>query len=201
MEKNTDARLKDAEFVVKNAEGKYLQPASKADKTAFDAAQKAYSDAVAKYNKLTAEQQTKEAKEAVQKAADARDKAWREYLSDLSQWGDKGTALKLKSDEAGAFEIRGLKDGTYYLEETKAPAGYAEINEAIEFTVGKGTYKTGDINYNPLVDGNNAQRVNNTKITIPQTGGIGTIIFTAIGLAIMASAIIAIKKRQATEAR
>lgn len=201
MEKNTDARLKDAEFVVKNAEGKYLQPASKADKTAFDAAQKAYSDAVAKYNKLTAEQQTKEAKEAVQKAADARDKAWREYLSDLSQWGDKGTALKLKSDEAGAFEIRGLKDGTYYLEETKAPAGYAEINEAIKFTVGEGTYKTGDINYNPLVDGNNAQRVNNTKITIPQTGGIGTIIFTAIGLAIMASAIIAIKKRQATEAR
>ncbi|MDU1878261.1 MAG: LPXTG cell wall anchor domain-containing protein [Finegoldia magna] len=36
---------------------------------------------------------------------------------------------------------------------------------------------------------------------MPQTGGIGTIIFTAIGLAIMASAIIAIKKRQATEAR
>ncbi len=201
MEKNTDARLKDAEFVVKNAEGKYLQPASNADKSAFEEAQKAYSDAVANYNKLTAEEQTDEAKNEVKAKADARDKAWREYLSDLSQWGDKATALKLKSDEAGAFEIRGLKDGTYYLEETKAPAGYADINEAIEFTVGKGTYKTGDINYNPLVDGNNAQRVDNTKITIPQTGGIGTIIFTAIGLAIMASAIIAIKKRQATEAR
>ena len=46
-----------------------------------------------------------------------------------------------------------------------------------------------------------AQQVINKKVTIPQTGGIGTIIFTAIGLAIMASAIIAIKKRQATEAR
>ena len=44
-------------------------------------------------------------------------------------------------------------------------------------------------------------KVGNRNLTIPQTGGIGTVIFTAIGLAIMASAIIAIKKRQATEAR
>ncbi|MDU3192096.1 MAG: pilin N-terminal domain-containing protein [Finegoldia magna] len=201
MEKNTDIRLKDAEFVVKNAEGKYLQPAAKADRTAFEAAQKAYSDAVVAYNKLSADKQTKEEKDKVQKLADERDKAWREYLSDLSQWGDKGTALKLKSDEAGAFEIRGLKDGTYYLEETKAPAGYADIKDPIKFTVGKGSYTTGDINYNTLEAKKDAQRVDNTKLTIPQTGGIGTIIFTAIGLAIMASAIIAIKKRQATEAR
>ena len=47
----------------------------------------------------------------------------------------------------------------------------------------------------------NAQQIINKKVSIPQTGGIGTVIFTAIGLAIMASAIIAIKKRQATEAR
>ena len=50
-------------------------------------------------------------------------------------------------------------------------------------------------------DTTKAQRIENKLVTIPQTGGIGTIIFTAIGLAIMASAVIAIKKRQATEAR
>lgn len=201
MEKNKDIRLKDAVFYVKNEAGEYLQPSNGADKTAFETAQKAYSDAVVAYNKLPAEQQTKDEKDKVQKLADARDKAWNEYLTNMTVWGDKKTALELKSDEAGAFEIKGLKDGKYFLEEKEAPQGYATIAEPIEFNLAEGSYTTGDINYNPLVEGNNAQRVDNTKVTIPQTGGIGTVIFTAIGLAIMASAIIAIKKRQATEAR
>lgn len=185
MEKGKDVRLEGAEFVIKNSDGQYLQPSNGADKKAFEKAQKAYSDAVSAYNKLTAEQQTDEAKKNVQDKADARDKAWNDYLSNMTSWGGKKTALKLKSDEAGAFEIKGLKDGKYSLEETKAPDGYADIKEDIEFELKEGSYTTGDINYNPLVKGKDAQRVNNTKITIPQTGGIGSIIFIVAGLLIM----------------
>lgn len=185
MEKDKDIRLKDAIFYVKNGENQYLQPSNGADKSAFESAQKAYSDAVAAYNKLGADKQTKEEKDKVQKLADSRDKAWNEYLSNMTQWGDKGTALELKSDEAGAFEIKGLKDGTYYLEEKEAPKGYAKIEQPIQFELGDGSYTTGDINYNPLVTGNNAKRVDNTKLSIPQTGGIGSIIFVVAGLTIM----------------
>ena len=200
MEKNTDIRLKDAVFYVKNSEGKYLQPSNGADKSAFEAAQDAYSKAVEEYNKLDANtQKTDNAKKKVQDAADARDKAWNEYLSNMTQWGDKKTALELKSDEAGAFEIKGLMDGTYYLEEKTAPAGYGKIEGDIKFTLGKGSYTTGDINYNPLVDKKDATRVDNTKITIPQTGGIGTVIFTVVGVMLMVGAAFALKRRKEDE--
>ena len=116
----------------------------------------------------------------------------------------------LTSDAQGRFEITGLEYGDYKLEEKTAPKGFAKLNKdekQLEFTVAKGSY-AGDakeFKYQlTLKEGetqNYGQQIVNKKVTIPQTGGIGTIIFTAIGLAIMASAIIAIKKRQATEAR
>ena len=116
------------------------------------------------------------------------------------------TDLKqLESGEDGTFEIKGLEydreNGTKYtLVEVKAPDKYAlPTNNEFEFTVNDTSYYK-DANAEQLVDAD-PQNVDNKPITIPQTGGIGTIIFTAIGLAIMASAIIAIKKRQATEAR
>ncbi|MBH0213513.1 LPXTG cell wall anchor domain-containing protein, partial [Listeria monocytogenes] len=46
----------------------------------------------------------------------------------------------------------------------------------------------------------NFQQVKNKKITIPQTGGIGTVVFTVVGLSTMVFAFIAMKKRQAEEA-
>ncbi|MGO0053885.1 LPXTG cell wall anchor domain-containing protein, partial [Streptococcus suis] len=44
------------------------------------------------------------------------------------------------------------------------------------------------------------QRVVNKKVTIPQTGGIGTLVFTVVGLSAMVFAFIAMKKRQSEEA-
>ena len=200
MEKNKDIRLKDAVFYVKNDKGQYLQPSNGADKSAFETAQAAYSKAVEDYNKLDAAAQTEEAKKEVKAKADARDKAWNEYLSNMTVWGDKGTALELRSDEAGAFEIKGLMDGTYYLEEKTAPAGYGKIEKDIEFTIGKGSYTTGDINYNPLEkNAKDALRVDNTKLTIPQTGGIGTVIFTVVGVMLMVGAAFALKRRKEDE--
>ncbi|MDU2131814.1 MAG: prealbumin-like fold domain-containing protein, partial [Finegoldia magna] len=118
--------------------------------------------------------------------------------------------VKLVSNENGQFAIDGLADGTYYLKETVAPKGYAEIKEPQKFEISENSWASeGNIEFTKnqegkdkiAAEGTSAMKVGNRNLTIPQTGGIGTIIFTAIGLAIMASAIIAIKKRQATEAR
>lgn len=201
-------RLAGAEFVVKNGTGegaKYLV-AKTGDQIAKE--QKAVTDAkialdtaVETYNKLEKTQQTDEERAKVTAAQKAYNDAVK-AAGNVYEWGDKAKAITLVSDGQGRFEITGLAKGDYYLEETKAPEGFAKLTSDIKFSVDKNTYTTGDINYNPeTAEAKDALRVENKNLTIPQTGGIGTIIFTAIGLAIMASAIIAIKKRQAAEAR
>ena len=108
---------------------------------------------------------------------------------------------KLTSDEDGFFEIKGLKyerpNGTkYYLVEIVAPKDYAlptnNITDPFEFLVNDTSYLNGDATVAP-------QDVNNTKIEIPKTGGIGTVIFTVVGIGLMAGAFIAMRKRTAEE--
>ena len=228
MDQLGNARLFGAEFVVKNNskdttnpdKGKFLVVKNDATKTTEAAKVTSTKEALDKkideYNNLTAEQQ-KAQKATYDTAIDGLQKAYNDaVLAARSEFEWKeGTgakkdvpptdAYKLVSDGQGRFEITGLSADNYQLIEVKAPAGYALRQEAVDFEVKDGTYKgdsTKEIQYNKEnADGGYGKRVDNKKVTIPQTGGIGTIIFTAIGLAIMASAVIAIKKRQATEAR
>lgn len=220
-DQTTGERLTGAEFEVYDAQtkGKVLAYVTTKEaetlKKAVTDAKTALDKAIDAYNNLSAEDQKgekgKQAKTAINTAQEAYNKAvvaaaqqykWVETTDKTAE------RVKLVSDGQGKFEITGLAYGTYYLQETKAPKGYA-LNEArYEFKIAKGSYSatTGGVTYesdDPVSDKTvgGAQRIDNKKVTIPQTGGIGTIIFTAIGLAIMASAIIAIKKRQATEAR
>ena len=223
-------RLAGAEFVVKNAEGKYLT--TKLEEKNDVADKKATLDkAVEDYNKLTAEEQAgekgKTAKAAIDKAQKEYNDAFKAAANkyewfDLKAYNDDPAnadkkikdvkdipnIVKLVSDSQGRFEITGLAYGEYKLEEIKAPNGFAKLNGPVDFTVAKGSYDgdaAKEFKYEETIaEGQTqtyGQQVINKKVTIPQTGGIGTIIFTAIGLAIMASAIIAIKKRQATDAR
>lgn len=222
-------RLAGAEFVVKNAEGKYLTTKLAENNDVADK-KTALDNAVNTYNNLTAEEQAgekgKTAKAAIDKAQKEYNDAFKEAANkyewfDLKAYNedpankdkkiekveDIPNIVKLVSDSQGRFEITGLAYGDYKLEEIKAPKGFAKLNGEIGFTVAKGSYNgdAKEFKYEEtLAEGQTqtyGQQVINKKVSIPQTGGIGTIIFTAIGLAIMASAIIAIKKRQATEAR
>lgn len=220
-DQTTGERLTGAEFEVYDAstKGKVLAYVSTteadAKKAAVTAAKTALDKAIDDYNKLSATEQKgdagKEAKKAINEAQkkynDAVVKAAEQYKW-VDTTDDTAERVKLVSDGQGKFEITGLAYGTYFLQETKAPKGYALNEVRYKFEIKAGSYKApeGGVTYesdDPVSDKTvgGAQRVNNKKVTIPQTGGIGTIIFTAIGLAIMASAIIAIKKRQATEAR
>lgn len=207
-------RLAGAEFYIKNGTGKdakYLVAAKK-DAEAVKTAKKALDDAVTAYNNLSAEEQKGDkgttAKKLINDKQDAYNKAFVANATaytweDAPAEGKPDNRVVLTSDGQGRFEITGLAYGTYYLEEKTAPKGYAKRNDTPEFKVEKGSYSTVgvDFKYNEADTENSAKQIINKKVSIPQTGGIGTIIFTAIGLAIMASAIIAIKKRQATEAR
>ena len=202
-------RLAGAEFYVKNAEGKYLVAAKKDAKAVTDA--KAELDAAVKaYNELSAEDQKgkkgEDAKKLINDKQDAYNKAFVANATEYT-WGKKDDAnvVVLTSDAEGRFEIKGLeyKKG-YQLEEKTAPKGFAKLQSPQDFEVKDGSYASTDaeLQYNKdNADNGYGLQIKNKNVTIPQTGGIGTIIFTAIGLAIMASAIIAIKKRQATEAR
>ncbi|HFU4056196.1 TPA: isopeptide-forming domain-containing fimbrial protein, partial [Streptococcus suis] len=178
-------KLIGAEFVVRNAQGQYLALKDSATKSQeqnnYTAAENAYQASV-KANDGQAE-----AKKALRDAAyEAMNMQW--------QWGEKAGAFKFISSKDGKFEVKGLKQGTYHLEETKAPEGYALPSSTIEFEVGPNTWTDTTTHID------NHLQVKNKKITIPQTGGIGTLVFTVVGLSVMAFAYIAMKKRQAEEA-
>ena len=75
----------------------------------------------------------------------------------------------------------------YALEETKAPNGYVPLKNDIAFTV-PGEQTGTDANGRPIYD-NPAINVPNKKTPgIPITGGMGTIIFLAIGVLLMGGA-------------
>lgn len=94
------------------------------------------------------------------------------------------------TDDKGIINFDGLKAGTYYLLETKAPTGYIRSTSYIEVIVNDDTATS----QNYLV-----QTVANAKA--PHTGGAGTTLFTAGGLALVASSLIiaVTKKKKETE--
>ncbi|HEL0685734.1 TPA: LPXTG cell wall anchor domain-containing protein [Streptococcus equi subsp. zooepidemicus] len=191
-----DERLQGAAFVVANQKtgGKYL--AIKADNEQ-NAEEKAYQEAEKKYQEeikkaTTGKPNTLE----IEKAKKARDDAFKKARTAYQWVDDKEKAIKLTSNSKGQLELTGLAAGTYYLEELTAPIGFAKLQERVEFKLDFNSYhghkdSSGQsledhIQYEKgTPDFGYAQRVINKKITIPQTGGIGTVIFTIAGLAIM----------------
>ncbi len=108
----------------------------------------------------------------------------------------------LTSNDKGLFEIKGLKyersDGTEYaLEEVQAPKGYALLTTDPKFTINDTSYykNVAEIELGTTAGNADPQPVDNKKITIPQTGGMGTIAFILVGLALMAGAFVAIRRR------
>lgn len=225
--KGTD-RLAGAEFIIQNKNttdttnnGKYLkiEDNDKA-KTAYATAKEAYDNAIDAVNKALAKGEisatnkvtigkqdytTKDdALTAVNKLFDTMQEKYVESKLNYT-WVEEGQATKFYTNKDGQFEVTGLAYGTYRAVETKAPAGYAVPTDGgdFEFTVAEGSYKTeatDSIDYKPNDQTVKAKKIVNNKITIPQTGGIGSLIFIVAGVAIMAFAYTAYRKSQYQEA-
>ncbi len=86
---------------------------------------------------------------------------------------------EVTTDENGAAIIYGLAYGTYYIVESKSPAGYNLLTAPIVVQIDGESHLD-----------ENVIKVINTKFVMPETGGIGTTVFTATGLVIIGSAVL-----------
>lgn len=83
----------------------------------------------------------------------------------------------------GEAEVRGLKNGTYYLIETEAPAGYNLLAEPVKVEINGSAANVDSLTVTTNVE-------NHTGSLLPGTGGIGTRIFYIAGAALLLGAVV-----------
>lgn len=105
------------------------------------------------------------------------------------------TTTTVVSPTTGIITIKGLKQGTYTLKETKAPAGY---NKGKDTTI---TIKaeSADAGETIEVKGDKITVENNSGVQLPSTGGMGTIIFVAAGVCVVGFLILTSRKTKRTK--
>lgn len=201
---DTPNRLAGAQFYVKDSTGKkYLvaKSSTKADAESIDVSEKktALDNAIKTYNELSAEDQKGEAGKTAKAAIDKAQKEYNEAFVKAAQayeWKEATTAptdaVVLVSDSEGRLEITGLEYGDYKLEEKEAPKGFAKLNGTVDFKVEKGSYDSKqaaeELDYKQNKEDDSqvfGKQIKNKLVSIPQTGGIGSIIFVVAGLMIM----------------
>lgn len=100
------------------------------------------------------------------------------------------------------LKLNGLAAGTYWLVETKAPDGYNGITAPIKITITKSNDT--DVNNWTISKGNDVVEdkiidiENSTGTILPGTGGMGTVLFTVVGvvLALLIGASFVISRRK-----
>ena len=105
---------------------------------------------------------------------------------------ETNTITEVTTPADGKFTIQGLGAGTYYLTETKQPAGYNKLSGPVTVVI--------DNDGNVKVDGTAANPVkveNKTGTVLPSTGGAGTTMIYLIGGAlVLGSGVVLVTKRR-----
>lgn len=145
---------------------------------------------------------------------------WDEEQNAVTWTSEEQAATKMTTDQMGQAKFVGLDAGTYFLQETKAPAGYNKLAEPIKVNItavyqadGKvqnvtyTTYAGAEISSNISVKPNGTQisatvKVeNSTGAELPSTGGMGTKIFYVVGgvMMLVAAVLLITKKKMAAK--
>lgn len=112
---------------------------------------------------------------------------------------ETGAVSEVTTGADGKITIKGLKAGTYYLHETIAPTGYNKLKKPIkiEITVTDNNYTTPSYKVDDKANADNTIKVENIKgVMLPETGSVGTIGLTALGVAIVLLGVFAPRKKK-----
>ena len=110
---------------------------------------------------------------------------------------EEGVSIVVKN---GIVKVVGFDNGTYYLEETVAPAGYNKLTARQRFIISDNNlYAT--FNGEVFSTGSGVHVVNKTGSMLPETGGMGTTLFYVAGGLLVGGAVVALvsKKRMSTK--
>ena len=91
----------------------------------------------------------------------------------------ESTNSTIVSPDGGQIIIEGLKEGTYSLTETEAPAGYNKVENAISITVAATT--TDNTTFAGYTVNGSTEVKNFTGVELPSTGGKGTMMLITFG--------------------
>ena len=117
---------------------------------------------------------------------------------------DGVTYRRARADETGVdivvkngqVRVVGFDNGTYYLEETVAPDGYNKLSARQKFIVSDGNL---DAVFNDGVysTGSGVHVVNKTGSMLPETGGMGTVLFITFGtIVVLGAGILLVTKKR-----
>lgn len=116
-------------------------------------------------------------------------------------WVKDKPATGVVTKENGGLEypFKGLTEGTYYLEEIKAPAGYNLLTIHPEIALSISEDADATIESKDLI---HVEQIENHKgIQLPGTGGIGTIIFYCVGGVLVIGALVVLIARRRMASR
>ena len=119
---------------------------------------------------------------------------WNETDKKVEWVENKADATVKTTDSNAAASFDGIANGTYYLEEIEAPAGYNQLKEPVKVTVSGGDTVAELTVTQPVA--------NSTGTELPSTGGMGTTLFYTLGaiLVLGAGVLLVTKKRMSEKA-
>lgn len=149
--------------------------------------------------KLTASEES--TSEAIKLVAEADGKTY--HVADAKELEDTSVTkvTEVTTGADGKITIKGLKAGTYYLHETIAPTGYNKLKKPIEIKIdvtnNDYTKPSYTVNGTPNKANDSTIKVENVKgVMLPETGSVGTIGLTALGVAVVLLGVFAPRKKK-----